>query len=188
MISENGGQEATLTLVGANRVQTIADENFVKGYSFSTRNVYPALALTNTYFHLDASALVGILQIVFEPLIFIGAEAGPMVVNLYVAPTLTAGGRTPLIVTPRRPGFVSQLIVEEVAAANVSAVGAKITGRLVSSSSAQGAGSDVGGASAGGLPFEIDNSLEYLVEVDNENGADGQIELNATWFEIPVPS
>ncbi len=175
-----------ITFFNSIRISTLADENFVKGLSFSTRDVYPILAATNSYFHLDASAIASTHQVIFEPLIFIGAEAGPMKVNLYVVPTLTAGGRTPLLVTPRRPGFTSLILAEEVEAANVSSPGTRINTRLVPSSSGGGPAADQGSSSAGGLPFEIDTSLEYLVEVDNENGVDGQIELNATWFEVPI--
>jgi hypothetical protein len=175
------------TATNAKRITTVSDDLFVQGYAFSVRDVYPALAATDTYFHIDPTATSD-LQIVFEPLLFVGAEAGPMVVTLYVGPTLTAGGRTPLLVTNRRAtsSNVSQIVAEQVAAANVSSPGTKFSSRILASASAGGSFADQGAASAGGLPFEIDPTQEYLVRVDNQNGTDGQVELNAAWFEVPT--
>lgn len=169
------------------RTSNIQEEQFILGNSFSVRDYFTATAATSYYIHFNPTASTG-LQIVFSPLIFDAAEAGPITVEVYGNPTLTAGGRTAITQFNRRAtsANTSQVTVEFVDAANVTDPGTRQSGRLVSSSSSGGVFAATGGQSAGGLPFEIDPSFSYLIKLTNTNGVNSLVEYNATWFEIPV--
>lgn len=177
------------SLSGANTIKTtpIQEELFIQGYAFTARDVITATAATNTYIHFDATATSGI-QIIFNPLGFVASDAGPITITYYVAPTLTAGGRTEIVASNRRATSSNtyQSTVELVAAANVTSPGTKFTAQLIPSNSAGGAFANVGAGSASGLPFEIDPSMDYLIEIDNTNGTDTLFEYNIDWFEAPV--
>lgn len=179
--------EKSNTVTDSLRTTTIQEDLFVNGYAFSGRDVVTSLAASNLYIHFDARTATDV-QIIFSPLQFVGAEAGPIVVTFYVSPTLAAGGRTPIMVSNLRAtsSNVSQSTLEFVAPANVTSPGTKFTAVLVPSNSAGGALPSSGSPSATGLPFEIDPTKDYLLEIDNTNGTDTLFEYNITYFEAPV--
>lgn len=172
------------TIFNAQRTTSLQEELFIAGRAFTARDVVTALSATNLYIHFDARA-VSNKQIIFNPLQFVAGSAGPIVVTYYVNPTLTAGGRTPIVGSNRRAtsSNVYEGIIEFVAPANVSSAGTKFTAQLIPSNSGGGALPDSGNITAQGLPFEINTAYDYLLEIDNTNGADTLFEYNIDWFE-----
>lgn len=180
-----------VTAAGAYRVSDIAEDLFINGLAFSARDVITVKPKTTavTFMHFDPRKAGCNLQFVFEPLIFVAAEAGPVIITIYHTPTLTAGGRTAITTFNRRatsPNQTCSAAVEFVAPANVSARGTKFSAQLVASASAGGSAADVGAISAGNLPFEINPNTDYLIALENENGSDSKVEYNVTWFENPI--
>lgn len=175
------------TVINAQRIVSLQEELFIMGYSFTARDVVTAPAATNLYIRFDATAATGI-QVIFSPLKFVAGEAGPIVITYYVNPTVTAGGRTEIMGSNRRATSTNeyQSVIELVAAANVTSPGTKFTAELVPSNSAGGALPSSGASNAGGLPFEIDTDVVYMIEIDNTNGTDTLFEYNIDWFEAPV--
>lgn len=175
------------TEVDAQRTTSLQEELFILGYGYQSRNWTTATPGTNLYIHYDARATSG-LQIVFIPPTFVASDAGPVTVKFYITPTLTVGGRTPMMTYNRRATSKNTHdgILEWVAAANVSAVGTEFAGQLIPSNSSQGSGSNSGSIGAGGDPFEINPVVDYLIEIDNTNSTNTLLEYNITWFEFPL--
>jgi len=175
------------TVVDASRIVGLQEELFILGYAFTARDVVTAPSATNLYIRFDATAAADV-QVIFAPLRFVAGEAGPVVVTYYVNPTVTAGGRTEIVGSNRRATSSNeyQSTIEFVAPANVTSPGTKFTAELIPSSSAGGALPNSGASNVGGLPFEIDTSDVYMIEIDNTNGSDTLFEYNIDWFEAPV--
>lgn len=178
--------ENQTTVFDATRTSTIQEEQFILGNAFTARDVVTSPAATNLYIHFDATTVTG-KQIIFNPLQFVAGEAGPILITYYVSPTLTAGGRTEIMGSNRRATSANEYesIIEFVAPANVTSPGTKFTAQLLPSNSGGGANPNSGAVTASGLPFEIDTSVEYLIEIDNTNGTDTLFEYNIDWFEVP---
>lgn len=182
--------KSVVTLARAYRVSNVSEDLFIRGLAFSARDVITVQpkGTAITYLHFDPRKTCN-LQFVFEPLLFVAAEAGPIIITFYHSPTLTDGGRTAITTFNRRATAPIQscaAAVEFVAPANVSAVGTKFSAQLVASASGGGSAADVGAVSAGGLPFEINPNTDYLISLSNENGSPSTVEYNVTWFENPV--
>jgi len=179
--------ELQTTIVNAKRTIGLQEELFISGKAFTARDVLTSPAATDLYIHFDAKATTGI-QIIFNPLQFVAAEAGPIVITYYVNPTLTAGGRTEIIGSNRRATSSNpyKAIIEFVAPGNVSAPGTKFSAQLVPSSSGGGAQPNSGAGTVQGLPFEINPSMDSLLKIDNTNGDDTLFEYNIDWFEVEL--
>lgn len=178
----------TYTATEAVRTSTVQEDLFVNGYAFTAHGVITIVPGTNRYFHFNAMDCRGNYQYVFNPLILLGVDAGPIAVNISYAPTLTAGGRTPLNVFNLRGTSTNTVkaVVEEVAAANVSSTGTVFIPKLIPSVSTATAFGGAPAVGLEGLPFELNPAVNYLIEFDNEDSVNARLEYEIDFFEIPI--
>lgn len=180
----------TITSAFGIRVQTLLDDLFVQGRCFSARDYVDEttfLGGNELFILLDGLTAPGNnKQIVFEPLKFLGAKAGPITVNLYANPNIVVSPtKTPLLVTNRRgtSSITPETKLDFILSADVNSRGTRFSGRLIGSSGGAGVESEGSSESAGSIPFEIDATLKYLAVIKNENGDPAWFEWNIAWCE-----
>lgn len=183
----------TITTALGIRIQTILEDLFVQGLCFSARDYVDETVLlgaTELFILLDATTAPGNnKQVIFEPLKFTGAKAGPITVNLYANPDIVAvPTKTPLLVTNRRGTSIitPETKLDFILEADVNSRGTRFSGRLIGSSGGAGVDAEGSSESAGDIPFELDPTLKYLAVIKNENGDPAWFEWNITWCEPPT--
>jgi hypothetical protein len=185
MIGNGGAPSAFAGLAGQVVTGTIQENLFIGGFSFSytDRLVYAA---TGTKIITFDARLCTCTQLVFNPILF-SSNAGPILIDFYAGVTLNATpGGTELDPSNRRAtsGNVSDAVL--LLDPTIDSMGTRFAGDLVPSNESAGVGtSNQGAASSAGLPFEIDHSLVYALEINNLDGADTYVKVDMTWFEIP---
>lgn len=164
---------------------TIQENLFVGGFSFSftDRLVYAA---TGSKIITFDGRLCTCSQLVFNPVLF-SANAGPILIDFYAGVTLNATpGGTTLVPSNRRATSSNLSDAVLLLDPSIDDMGARFSGDLVPANESAGVGtSNQGASSSEGLPFEIDHSLVYAVEIENLDGADTYVKVDMTWFEIP---
>lgn len=167
------------TAANALRISTIQEDLFIQGKSFTSRQIVVAPNAGQIDILIDARVCT-CNQIVFAPLSFI-ADEGPITVELYVGVTISALGTLKTIFN-RRSTSPTKNRLKIYSGPTVSDVGIKFSELLIPASSAA---IFINGSQSGpGLPFEINKELLYMARIINNNGADANVEYNATWFEI----
>ncbi|MCK4822985.1 hypothetical protein KA005_44905, partial [bacterium] len=129
-----------ITIANSVRTQTILEDLFVQGRCFSARDYVDETVLiggAELYILLDATTAPGNdKQVVFEPLKFLGAKAGPITVNLYANPDIVVSPtKTPLLITNRRgtSAITPETKLDFILAADVNSRGTRFSGRLIGS-------------------------------------------------------
>lgn len=183
----NGFPGKQNTIADAQRIISLSEELFVSGKSFSSRGYFDlgngASPANLKYIVFDPTSCPA-SQILFEPLKFKGVKAGPVLIDIFINPTLAAGGRTSIPGVNRRVSSPLPLCTFEfIVPANVTNEGTKIpSSRFIGSESSVGRSSE-SDESAGGLPFEVSGSTVYLIKFENTDSEDSLIEYNVTWYE-----
>jgi hypothetical protein len=178
------GQNRTngaVTFVDANRIQTIADEQFSLGNSYSYEDYHIFLVGDATFsFVFDPTAFTGV-NLTVEPLSFC-ATSGPITIDFYVGTDADDDG-TLLGVSNRKSTStnVNQAVLR--LDPTINNIGTRFSGDLVSSTGTA-PGNSNGAANAQGLPFELDTTQKYTFVATNKDGADVYFCLKMTWFEI----
>jgi hypothetical protein len=185
MIGNGGAPSAFAGTAGQVITGTIQENLFIGGFSFSftDRLLYVATGIKRITF--DAR-LCSCSQLVFNPIIF-SANAGPILIDFYAGVTLNATpGGTELEPSNRRatsPNVSDAVLLLDPVIDNL---GTRFAGDIVPANESTGVGtSNQGASSSAGLPFEIDHSLVYAIEINNLDGADTYVKIDMTWFEIP---
>jgi hypothetical protein len=179
-IGQNRNNKA-VTLIDANRVQTVSDEQFVLGNSYSYEDYHIFLLADDTFtFVLDPTAFTG-LNLTVEPISFC-ATSGPITIDFYAGVDADDDG-TLLGVSNRRAtsSNVNKAILR--LDPTINDIGTKFAGDLVPSTGTAPANSS-GAASATGLPFELDPAGKYAFVATNNDGANVYFCIKITWFEI----
>lgn len=172
------------TIANALRINTLAEELFIKGKTFSGRDYFTVAASSQVYIIFQPSNEVN--QVIFEPLKFVGALGGPVFIDIYNYSDTVGALGDPLLVGNRREGMPfpeSTFHFIPAGSLNLGALTSKLNGRLLPSLSTPGQRSD-SGESAGALPFAVDNESIKIIKIDNSDISQAAIvEYNFTFSE-----
>jgi hypothetical protein len=185
MIGNAPKASAFAGLAGQIVTGTVQENLFIGGFSFSytDRLLYAAAGAKIITFD---GRLCTCGQIVFNPILF-SSNSGPILIDFYAGVTLNAtpGGAT---LEPSNRRATSDNVSDAVLLLDptIDDMGTRFAGDLVPANESAGVGtSNQGAASSAGLPFEIDHSLVYAIDIENLDGADTYVKVDMTWFEIP---
>jgi hypothetical protein len=156
-------------------VKTIKLEDvlFYNGYAFTAKDYFTLGAGATVYIHYTANSPTD-SSVIFKPLILRAIDTGPVSIDYYVNPDLTPGGRTPIFFFNRRQpdGNASYSTLEFVDAANITVpgvAGLRFTGDYIDSETGLGANPGSSGEGGGGLPYLLDTTEDYVIELTNED-------------------
>ena len=180
MISQGPILPKVLTLAGALRQQSINEDLFVQGKSFSYEDYHIMGASGTLTFVFDPTAFTGI-NIVLEPFTFC-STAGPVTIDIYAGTNADNDG-TLLGVSNRRAtsSNLNQAIIR--LDPTINNIGTRFAGDLVPATGTAPATSSPS-SNKPGLPFELDPTFKYALIATNLDGAGVHFCIKITWFEV----
>ena len=174
------GQSLLRNVLSQNRDGLVATDYatdlIFAGKAFTVNQVYSVATGADKFFLFDPPADSYIVTL---PLHF-SATDGPVVVNVSTGSDYTGGTAiTPLNRDNRSATAATATLTQDPTG---SSLGTNAFSYLLGTSG--GLFTAGGGTVADALPFIINPATTYLVQVDNQSGANIQVEVRITWYEL----